>query len=248
MGDSTTEGLQDPDGHGGYRGWANRFAEHLARAQGAIHYANLGVRGLQAAEVRDGQLGRALSMKPDIATVVAGVNDVIRPRCDVDEVADVVRDMVEALRSSGTEVLTFTMPDMTRVMPAARLFRGRLERLNERLRQTCRDTGARLLDVAQHHVGGDPRLWHEDRLHANALGHERIGMGLAHLAGLEGHTDWCAPLPAAPSPGLVERARAELSWSRTHLMPWLIRRWQRASSSDGRTAKRPELAPFEQSR
>ena len=29
IGDSTTEGLEDPDGQGGYRGWANRFAEHL---------------------------------------------------------------------------------------------------------------------------------------------------------------------------------------------------------------------------
>jgi hypothetical protein len=31
LGDSSTEGLDDPDGAGGYRGWADRLAEHVAR-------------------------------------------------------------------------------------------------------------------------------------------------------------------------------------------------------------------------
>jgi len=30
LGDSTTEGLEDPDGRGGYRGWADRLAERVA--------------------------------------------------------------------------------------------------------------------------------------------------------------------------------------------------------------------------
>ena len=34
LGDSSTEGLDDPDGHGGYHGWANRLAETIARQQG----------------------------------------------------------------------------------------------------------------------------------------------------------------------------------------------------------------------
>jgi hypothetical protein len=33
IGDSTTEGLDDPDGAGGYRGWADRLAEMIANAQ-----------------------------------------------------------------------------------------------------------------------------------------------------------------------------------------------------------------------
>ena len=31
IGDSSTEGIYDPDGSGGYRGWANRLAERIAR-------------------------------------------------------------------------------------------------------------------------------------------------------------------------------------------------------------------------
>src|SRR6185295_1901604 len=33
IGDSTSEGLDDPDDAGGYRGWANRLAERIAREQ-----------------------------------------------------------------------------------------------------------------------------------------------------------------------------------------------------------------------
>src|SRR5690606_40104692 len=49
--DSFTEGLDDPypDSarfpQGRYRGWADRFAEHLARHVREVRYANLAVRG-----------------------------------------------------------------------------------------------------------------------------------------------------------------------------------------------------------
>lgn len=245
IGDSTTEGLEDPDGQGGYRGWANRFAEHLARAQGSIHYANLAVRGLRARAIRERQLAPALAMRPDVATVVAGVNDLLRPRFDADEVAGDVRVMIDALARQGAAVLSFTMPDLSRVMPMARLLRGRLEALNARLRETCRVTGALLVDVAAHEVGGDARLWHDDRLHANSLGHERIAMGLAHTAGLAGFADWAQPLPPAPRRGLEDFARAEVRWGRAYLVPWILRHARGESSGDGRAPKRPQLTLLE---
>ncbi len=245
IGDSTTEGLEDPDGQGGYRGWANRLAEHLAREVGSIHYANLAVRGRHAREVREEQLARALAMRPDVATVVAGVNDLLRPRFELDEVAGHVAAMISALRAQGTTVLTFTMPDMVQVNPLTRLIRPRLEALNERLRQTCAQTGALLLDLAaQSDIAGDPRLWHPDRLHANSLGHERIGMGLAWNLGLQLDTRWDEPLPPRASAPLTARARADLAWARDYLAPWVARHARGASTGDGRNAKRPELEPF----
>lgn len=244
IGDSTTEGLEDPDGLGGYRGWANRFAEHLARAYGSIDYANLGLRGLRARDVHATQLAPALEMRPDVATVVAGVNDLLRPGFDADEVSGHVRAMVTALRAQGAAVLSFTMPDMARVNPLARLLRGRLAAMNERLRETCRLTGALLLDLAAHDLGGDPRLWDDDRLHANALGHERIGRGLAHTAGICGFADWSSPLPSAPPRRVRDFVRAELAWSRAHFVPWLVRHVRGQSSAEGRAAKRPTLTPL----
>lgn len=245
LGDSTTEGLEDPDGRGGYRGWANRLAEHLAREGGKLHYANLAVRGLQAGQVREGQLAAALAMEPDVATVVAGVNDLLRPRFDARVVAQELEVMIRALREQGATVLTFTMPDMARVNPMTRLISGRLAAQNALLREVCARTGALLLDLAASDVAGDPRLWHDDRLHANALGHERIGFGLAATLGLPVGVDWRAPLPPPPPPSVRARLKAELAWGRGHLVPWVLRHARGRSSGDGRGPKRPSLEPFD---
>ena len=70
IGDSSTEGLDDPDGRGGYRGWANRLAEALAAAQASpLLYANLGVRGRSTRQIRDEQLEPAAAMRPDLVTL-----------------------------------------------------------------------------------------------------------------------------------------------------------------------------------
>src|SRR5258705_6415265 len=78
IGDSSTEGIDDPDGDGGYRGWANRLAQRIADAQGAVLYANLGIRGRLTREILDEQLAPALAMHPDLATVFSGSNDILR--------------------------------------------------------------------------------------------------------------------------------------------------------------------------
>lgn len=245
IGDSTTEGLDDPDGRGGYRGWANRFAEHLTRAHGPLQYANLAIRGREAWQIRAEQLAPALAMRPDVVTVVAGVNDLLRPGFDAEVVGGHVHAMLSAFADAGAVVLTFTMPDLTRVMPLARVLRERLTELNARLRDSARRTGARLVDVAATDVGSDPRLWSEDRLHANALGHERIARGLAARVGLPGFDEsWAAPLEALPSATLLDRARAEWRWGREYLLPWVARHALGRSSGDGRVAKRPQLTEF----
>ncbi len=98
IGDSSTEGLDDPDGRGGYRGWANRLAEHLARAQGGLLHANLAIRGRRGPQIREEQLDRALSMSPDLVTFFSGTNDVVGRRFDIDAVAAEIRDRAPASR------------------------------------------------------------------------------------------------------------------------------------------------------
>ncbi len=56
IGDSTTEGLDDPRPDGSYRGWADRLADDLARANPDVRYANLAIRGRLAQQVHDEQL------------------------------------------------------------------------------------------------------------------------------------------------------------------------------------------------
>ncbi len=246
VGDSTVEGLDDPDGHGGYRGWANRLAERLAAAQGSVLYANLGVRGRTTRQIRDEQLQVALAMRPDLATVVAGTNDVLRRRFDAGAFGAELEAMQRALVDIGATVITFTLPDLTPVMPLARILRARVAALAESTRGACARSGAILCDLAAHPVASDPRLWSDDRLHANSAGHARIADALAAHLGLPG-TDarWSDPiLPPLPPPTAGDLVRAELAWSRRYLAPWIWRHLRGRSSGDGRTAKRPELLPM----
>jgi len=179
IGDSSTEGLDDPDGAGGYRGWADRLAESLAAAQGSVLYANLGVRGKTTREIAAEQLPAALAMRPDLATVFSGTNDVTARRFDAAAVASDVERMQAMLAGAGATVLTFTLPDLTPVMPLARGLAPRVRALNEAIRTACARTGATLLDFAAYPVASDARLWSDDRLHANAAGHARIAAALA---------------------------------------------------------------------
>jgi lysophospholipase L1-like esterase len=247
IGDSTSEGLDDPDGHGGYRGWADRFAVHVAQAQGsALHYANLAIRGKETAQIHDEQLPAALALAPDLATVVSGTNDILRRRFDVAATADYVYAMQHALISQGAKVLTFTMPDPGPVMPLARPLRPRFLALNAALREACSRSGAILLDLAAHPVASDPRLWSEDRLHANSAGHARIAYALAFALGLPGFDEsWTLPLPGAVPYGRVAAIRAEAIWLRRHMLPWVGRHLRGRSSGDGIAAKRPQPIPVE---
>jgi len=150
--------------------------------------------------------------------------------------------MQSELRGAGATVLTFTLPDLTPVMPFARILGKRVAVMNERIREACAKSGAILCDLAAHPVASDPRLWSGDRLHANSLGHERIAEALAFHAGLPGASArWSDPLPERPPPSKLDAVRAELAWGREHLLPWVWRHLRGISSGDGRTCKFPEL-------
>ncbi len=242
LGDSSTEGLDDPDGRGGYRGWANRLAERIAESQGSVLYANLAVRGQSTRQIRDRQLAPALAMRPDLVTLFSGTNDVVRRRFDRAGVAADVEAMHRALIGQGATLLTFTLPDLTPVMPAARWIRPRVELLNQTLREVSARTGAILVDVARHPVASDPRLWCDDRLHANAPGHARIAAALAEALGLPGtDSSWSEPLPPAPPASSIQHLASKVRWARRHFFPWVWRHLHGRSSGDGRRPKRPQL-------
>lgn len=242
IGDSSTEGLDDPDGTGGYRGWADRLAQHLADAQGTVAYANLAVRGRRTGQVRDEQLASALAMRPELCTVFTGTNDVVARRFDLRQLERDISAIHDALRGAGTTLLTFTLPDLAPVLPPARLVTPRVMALNAVLRSVSARSGAICVDLAAHAVASDPRLWSEDRLHANALGHARIAAALAHALGVAGaDSHWASPFPVPWRPTVAERVVAGMSWSRRHFLPWLLRHARGRSSGDGRSAKRPAL-------
>ncbi|MET8159224.1 SGNH/GDSL hydrolase family protein [Sphaerisporangium sp. NPDC005289] len=244
VGDSQTEGLNDGDEQTGYRGWADRLAELLAAQEPEFRYANLAVRGRLAARIRAEQTGAALALEPDLVTVMAGMNDLVRPGCDASAVAADVEAMLAAFTASGARVVTFTFPDVAAISPLTRHLRPRVVDFNQRVRDAARRHGALVVDTFPHPVTTDPRLWSPDRLHAGPLGHALIAAAVAEALALPGSdSSWTAPLPPLPLPPAWRRAHTELTWAAGFLGPWLVRRLRGRSSGDGRTAKRPDLHP-----
>ncbi|MGL5861732.1 MAG: SGNH/GDSL hydrolase family protein, partial [Phycicoccus sp.] len=117
IGDSFTEGLcdPDPDDPARYVGWADRLAAHLDSAAEAEHlpfaYANLAVRGRTLTDVVGPQLDAALALGPDLVSMVGGGNDLLRPRVDLDGLADRLEQAVARIRRAGADVLLATPTD-----------------------------------------------------------------------------------------------------------------------------------------
>jgi lysophospholipase L1-like esterase len=245
IGDSTTEGLEDPTPDGlGYRGFADRLAVRLAREQPGLLYANLGIRGRKIRQIREEQLEPALALEPDLVSIVGGLNDILRPRIDFDRVVGDLEHMVSAFAARGATVLGVTFPDAARIMPAARAARPRISAYNRAIREIAGRHGMLVADLERHGVV-DRRLFAVDRLHANSAGHARIAAAMARVLGLEPDEDPWAPLPLADPIPRATALTTELAWMSRHMAPWIMRRIRGRSSGDGLEPKRPSLAPID---
>ena len=244
LGDSFTEGLSDPDPGrpGEFRGWADRLAEHLAAAapDADVEYANLAIRGRLLAQVLAEQVPVALAAEPDLVSLVAGGNDLMRPGADPDALAAQLESAVARFRAAGADVLLATSVD-TRNTPILRRMRGRFAIFNANVWSIAARQGAAVLDQWGAAWVQDFRLWDTDRIHLTDEGHRRTALAAAAALGLPGADgeDWRTPLPPLPPRALRAAVGEEAAWVRGFVAPWVGRRLRGRSSGDGRQPKRP---------
>ncbi len=242
MGDSFTEGLDDLLPDGSYRGWADLVAAELAARRPGFRYANLAVRGRLLPQIIAEQVPRARAMRPDLVSVVGGVNDLLRPTFDVAALHRRLDGAVAQLRGDGIDVLlvvgvnpTGRSALLTRLMP-------RILDLNAAVADVAQRHGCFPVDLFDARAFIDPRLWSADRLHLSAGGHERVAAAFLEALGL-GDDRWREPLLPGDAPGWWAARRDDADWLRTHLLPWLGRRARGESSGAEASAKRPDLLP-----
>jgi lysophospholipase L1-like esterase len=176
IGDSVASGEGEPVDGFAHRGWADSIAAALRAAHPELEYRNLAHRGLLAEEVRETQLEAALRLRPDLALVAAGGNDLFGPGFDGPGVEDELEEMVGALRRGGADVITAGMFDISQapgiVAEAYRLVVGeRLRELSWRTRAVANRHDAIHVDLTYHPVSADPGIYSRDGRHANARGH-----------------------------------------------------------------------------
>lgn len=243
IGDSFTEGLDDMGPDGEFRGFADRLAQHLAQNYCGFRYANLAVRGRRMRQICGEQVDQTLSMAPDLVTVHAGGNDVLRPNTDLDHLAAQFDAGICQLRAAGIRVVILSGHD-TGWIPVLRAYRGRIAVYSMHLRAIAERHGCDIVDMWAMSALNDPRAWSVDRLHFNATGHSIVAARAAEVLGqpMGGPELWQSPwsAPAVVPPRAVRR-RQTLRWTYEYLVPWIGRRAIGRSSGDGLAPKRPEL-------
>ena len=245
MGDSFTEGVGDPDPNrpNGLRGWADRVAEVLATQVPDFGYANLAIRGRKLQPILDEQLEPALALSPDLVTIHAGANDVLRPRVDIDAMMASYDEAIARLRSSGARVVMFTIFD-----PGAGgiygPMRGRMAIFNEFVREIAERHGTGLVDMWRMRDVDLAQVFDSDRMHLNAAGHQLMAIEVLETIGV---SHQLSPLPDVDVPvlGRREQLAEHARWTREFLGPWIHRRVTGRSSGDGISPKRPGLLPIE---
>lgn len=183
LGDSFTCGLD------GERG--GRWADEVARSLPGVRYANLARVGATSRAVEERQLAAALTLEPDLVSLVCGANDVLETvRPDPALYASRLARMIARIRgrAPGAGIFTITYPDLSRFLELRPRTETRVRRgtkhFNAALRSVAQRHDLLLLEAAGHPGAGQRENFASDGFHASAEGHRRIGAAVVRaLAG-----------------------------------------------------------------
>ncbi len=186
---------------------ANQLAQRAGRAVVLTTIATVGARSDHLAA----QVERALVVRPSVALIVIGANDVTHFR-PLNRQAGLLRTAIVALREAGSQVVVGTCPDVsssTLFKPPARTVAHRQSRRLAALQtKAALQAGAitvSLVDTLSPEFAARPgELFAADRFHPNSVGYEALAQilwpAVLTAAGLE-----VAGLPERYNPPRTER-------------------------------------------
>lgn len=211
LGDSLTEGVGDPVGRS-LRGWADRLAASLTELNPELQYWNLARRGLTTRQIRETQLERALELKPDLVSIVAGMNDLLAPEFDADSYRGDLGEIASTLAATGATLLMGTFPKQ---LPVLRLLPRDIARERRARLQAASDVVLELADRYGECMDAVPEWRYTmaesslDGCHPNARGHAHIArLGLSALCSRAGVT----PPPMADGAAWLSTSLGHVRW------------------------------------
>ncbi len=213
----------------------------LCAALPGSRLVNLSRAGARVRDVRRHQLPTAIATEAQLATVMVGLNDVIRSGLSAEQLTADLQVLVKGLVDSGASVLIARWHDPGVVL---RLPIGLRRALGARLTTVNNAVDAAVSSAARRHSGtrvrdayvldlagvpelADPGAWAVDGIHPSPAGHRAIArsawqiLASNDLAGLPGriqYSDEGADLLVMP-PGASRSRRAR--WLCLRGLPWL---------------------------
>jgi lysophospholipase L1-like esterase len=172
LGDSFTSGLVTGE---------TRWPDQVAQALGpGVRYENLAWVGATSADVEGSQLPRAISLEPDLVTLICGANDVLESvRPDASAYAERLGRMYARLRAErpSAVLLTATYPDLSRFLDLRPRTRARVQwgmrGFNAAARRVAERYSVALLEGFDHPAAQDRDTYAEDGFHPSPEGHRR---------------------------------------------------------------------------
>lgn len=237
LGDSITSG----EGVGIITPANSTWAALLADALGARAFHNFARAGARLAHVRAEQLPRAVALRPELATLCVGLNDIVKTGCPPTGIAENITALIGGLRAVGSTVVVTRLHDPSAIF---RLPRGlaaqvvsRVELLNATIDAVAfGDPGVIVIDVGD--IQSDRACWAVDRVHPSVWGQRRLAaIAAAQLDLPSPAADPDEPAPCAPS------TAAHLRWLVRAGVPWLAKRFPEVGPPVGRMALAAAGAP-----
>ncbi|MGV9345761.1 SGNH/GDSL hydrolase family protein [Streptomyces spiralis] len=223
LGDSLSEGVGAPVGSG-RRGWAALLADGLAEEP--VEFTNLAVSGAQTRDVLERQTPAALALRPDLVSVVVGVNDTLRRTFDIRAVAARLDRVYGTCTGQGAVLLTACLPDPGAVLglpsALARPLARRQGAVNTVVHALSDRYGAVHLHADEGEWLTDRTMWSADRLHPSERGHRQFALRFHALLAEAGLASGPAPSPEPEFP--VPTRWASLWWLATAGSAWVARR------------------------
>jgi lysophospholipase L1-like esterase len=189
-------------------------------------FINLSVNGARLGSVRRDQLPMALRTRPDVAIVVAGMNDTMRSDFDPHRLHADLDRIVADLTEAGALVLTIRYHDHAQVFrlpgPLSRILLARITELNAVFDVVVRRHNTRMVDLAAQPGIYHKSAWAVDRLHPSELGHRILARAFAEHVAESGLVAGQVSLACA---GGLEVSRTQrVAWLIVKGIPWLLRR------------------------
>ncbi|WP_183093270.1 SGNH/GDSL hydrolase family protein [Nocardioides stalactiti] len=235
LGDSTTVGIGDPvpaaDGlpvdrqWGTWRGWARLLADALATSYD-VSFCNVAISGATTQVVRAEQLDDALAHRPQLASLIVGVNDTMRSTWDADRVRDDLLTIAGSLDGIGATLMTARFHDHGTLIGLPRWFSRpmglRIDHVNRVYDEIWLRYGGVRVDLACRPELHQRACWSVDRFHPSELGHRVLARAFAEQ--LNGSGFDFAPPGLEPWGGLPPSWRRDLGWMVAEGAPWMGRR------------------------
>jgi len=176
LGDSSVFGVGD---HGDAipsvgAGWAGRLAHDLT----AGNFINVAKNGARARHITQHQLNAAHAFRPDLALVCIGTNDVLRGDFSPEEIKDSLITVIETLSENNAVIILLGLPDPISTAPGPlalrKILSARVALINEIYIELSERENVVLVPTWDSKIAHERRMWHVDRMHPSAIGHQLI--------------------------------------------------------------------------